>query len=166
VRDDNFRRVYYKTNPKIRKILGKADGAKVSSNHSILTEGLHKPYIHRSTDFGPFLFVFCIGISLQSWALLWEAANCATTQERPSILWNPKVYYRVHKSPSLVPVLSQIDPVHTMPSYLRSILILSTHLLLGLSRGLFCLPHQYPIFIPLLPRSCYMFCPSHSPLTS
>jgi hypothetical protein len=29
-----------------------------------------------------------------------EAANCAATQEVPSILWNLKVYDRAHKSPS------------------------------------------------------------------
>jgi hypothetical protein len=43
----------------------------------------------------------------------------------------------VHKSPPLVPILSWINPVHTTPFYLRSILILSTHLQLGLSSGLF-----------------------------
>jgi hypothetical protein len=37
----------------------------------------------------------------------------------------------------LVPVPSQIYPVHTIPLYLRSVLILYTHLHLGLPSGLF-----------------------------
>jgi hypothetical protein len=72
----------------------------------------------------------------------WEAAICVATQELPSILWNPMVHYRAQKIPPLVPILSQTDPVHTIPSYLISIIIWSTHLHLSLPSGLFpsCFP--------------------------
>jgi hypothetical protein len=78
-----------------------------------------------------------------------EAANCSATQELPSILWNPKFHYRVHKSPPMVSTLSQIHPVQTSPSYLRVILTLPTHLRLGLPSCLF--PSGFPtnIFSPL-----------------
>jgi hypothetical protein len=71
-----------------------------------------------------------------------EVGSQAATQELPSILWNPKVHYRVHKSPPLVSIPSQNNPVHTTPSYLRSTLVLSTYLRLGFPSDPF--PSDFP----------------------
>ena len=74
----------------------------------------------------------------------WEVNQFSVIQEIPRILRNLKVHHRIHKCLPTVPILSQINLVHAPPhsTSWRSILILSSHLRLGLPSGLF--PSCYP----------------------
>jgi hypothetical protein len=55
-----------------------------------------------------------------------ESDSCSATQKLPSYLSNPILRYRTHKNLPLVPILSQINPLHSISP--RYILILSAHL--------------------------------------
>ena len=111
----------------------------------------------------------------------WEVSRFSASQEIPSILWNPKIHYHIHKCLPPVPILSQIDPVYAHhPISWRSTLILSSHLCLGLPSGLFpsgfpttnlstpFLPHRATcpanlILLDLMPRTIFG---EHVPLSS
>jgi hypothetical protein len=70
----------------------------------------------------------------------WEAASCAATKELSNILWNPKIHNGVYKNSPLVSILSQINPVHTTPSYFSKIHFISySYFRLGLPSGLYLL---------------------------
>jgi hypothetical protein len=93
-----------------------------------------------------------------------EPNRFAAIQEIPRNLRNPKVYYRSHKCPTTVPIMSQFDPVHTPKWLFLKIdynIFPSTPGLpeWSLSRGL---PHQSSVYVSPLPRMCYMPRPSHS----
>jgi hypothetical protein len=50
---------------------------------------------------------------------IWEADCSSASQEIPSILWNSILHNCVPKTPSLVSILSQINPVHS-PFYIQN----------------------------------------------
>jgi hypothetical protein len=89
----------------------------------------------------------------------WEANRFAASQEIPHILWNPKVHYVIHKCPSPVSILSQLNPVHTSTSY-----FLKIHLNITLSSmpgstqysRFLRFPHQNPVHPSPLPHKRYM----------
>jgi hypothetical protein len=81
--------------------------------------------------------------SLMELSSPWEAPSCEATQEFPRILWKLKVHYRVHESLPLAPVLSQINPIHTISSYVSKIHFnVDPHISLGFHSGLF--PSGFP----------------------
>jgi hypothetical protein len=91
-----------------------------------------------------------------------EANRFSVSQEIPSILWNLKAHYRIHKCPPPVPILSQLDSVHTPISHFP-ILILSSDAPGSPQWSLSLrLPHQNPVHASPLPHTRYMPRPSHS----
>jgi hypothetical protein len=51
----------------------------------------------------------------------WEATSGSATQKFPKFVWNTNVNYRLNKSPPLVSIQSQMNTVHSTPSYLSNI---------------------------------------------
>ena len=76
-------------------------------------ERIHLPKLQSS---GGLLLTYCTEQSP-----FWEANRFSASQEITRTLWNPKVHYRIHKSPPPVPILSQINPVHTPKSHFLKI---------------------------------------------
>ena len=98
------------------------------------------------------LRVMCPVCRMLQQSLSWETNRFSISQEILHILWTPKVHYHTHKCPPPVLILSQINPVHAShPTSRRSILILSSHLFLGLPSTVSPSPFPAkPLYAPLL----------------
>ena len=97
----------------------------------------------------PNLLTYLLTYSIQQSP--WEANRFSDSQEIPRILWNPKVHYRIRKCLLSQSWASTIQFIPPYPNSWISILILSSHLLLGLSGVLF--PSGFPtksLYMPLL----------------
>jgi hypothetical protein len=79
------------------------------------------------------------------------------------LLWNPEIYNRVKKSPSLVPVLIQMNPVHNFPPYfsLTFIITLSSDLRLDVPSDLFSSGPRTKILYRYLICPICATCPAH-----
>jgi hypothetical protein len=90
----------------------------------------------------------------------------SATQEVSLLFWNPTVHYCVNKNPPLLPILIQINPVHTFPPYFSkihyNIILPSAHIL---PSGLFLsgFPTKNFYAFTLFPRTCCMTRLSHPP---
>ena len=124
------------------------------------------------------------------WQLMWLAFHSAVPCQLYTYLLTPwcrvllekltglqlvKKFPAFHGTPRFITALTSVrqlslswaNPVQSIyphPTSWRSILILSTHLRLGLPSGLFPsgFPHQDPIHPPLLTHTSHMPSPSHS----
>jgi hypothetical protein len=110
-----------------------------------------------------YLFTYLLTYSMEQ-SPSWEANWFTASQEIPLILCNPKVYCRIHKCPSPVSILSQLNPVHTPTFHFLkihlNIIPLSTS---GSPQWSLSLRfhHQNPVHASPLPHPSYMTRPSH-----
>ena len=89
-------------------------------------------------------------------------ANSFSATQILSILWNPKVHYRVHKSPPPDRILNQFNPGQPQNSFLKinfNIIIPSTPGSSKLTPSV-RFPHQNPVYTSPRPHVCYTSDPS------
>jgi len=88
-------------------------------------------------------------------------ANSHPASQIPSLLCNLKFHYRVHKSPPLVPILSQMHPITTFPPYVPKIHLFIILLQIGLPIGAFLSDFPTKILYAFLISEIRVTYPAH-----
>jgi len=90
-----------------------------------------------------------------------EVDRFSVSKEIPRILWKPKIHYRIHNSLPPVPILSQINLVHTSTSHLKILFNIIFPSMPGCYRWSppRRFPHKNPAYTSPLPHSAT--CPAH-----
>jgi len=92
----------------------------------------------------------------------WEFSSHSASQGNRCFMWNRKVHWRVHRNPSLIPLLSQMNPFHTSPPYFSKVTCIKfASTLRSLNWSLpFKLSEQNVVCISHLAHVCYIPHPS------
>jgi len=116
---------------------------------------------HLSLDFTTGLFHLHLTYLLTPWntVLLEKLTSFQLVKKFPAYYVTSKVHYHIHKCLPPVPILSQLDPVHTPTSHL---LMIHLNIILPSMPGspkwslTFRFPHQNPVYATPLLNVCYM----------
>jgi hypothetical protein len=116
----------------------------------------HKPLHHFS--FLSLLLICCLNKLIPRSRFLEKLIVSSASHEVPWLIWNPKAQYHVHNSLPWIPILSLMNPIHTLPT---SFLMKHSNIILPSTHGIFkCslslkLPNQNSVCISQV-HACYI----------